>query len=466
MRLGHTRGRTRSGHPSLAQPTSGIGTTDLEKDEDDSQSLYEGKLNILRVISIVFPKRLFSWIYSISLFILVLLMLAFVSVTPIDVIVKTTDLPQWAPKIIIVFIMCILFLLLGLVIYFLRLFQKGLALSEIPSKSVYVPGKYDLPNHCYKVLEENLQRCVSDIKWKASPLYNEEVNHPGLSPPESIQRRNFNRSGKGALLPPNTYYEDVIRLVGLLLWMNHSSLSMAGEVPLNYSFRKITLFLSDIYLKKYDLERRDFPDIDELIGLYEKLRFGPDLIKEEELFNFMVEFRKLDGVFIKYLDNAALSYAKPLGSSIDNQKHQPKRPIMRPKFSSWGSSLSNLNEIEPSDYLERSNRYQRDDTSRRNRSISPTSFTTFARNSSVHSFNGSVRNKTNTDSGINKIPEGKYSSRSGLVSSSIIKNKLSFSSTSRFSRFQNESQRNLLSKEESGYATDSERGSDKNQMAH
>lgn len=444
MRRRHTHDDVQRKPLDPIQPLCAVGT-ERGKDEDDSQSLYEGKLSTLRVISILFPKRLFSWIYSLSLFILILLMLAFASVTPIDVIVRTTDLPESAGKIIIVIIMCVTFLIVGILIYFLRLYKKGLALSEIPSKSVYIPGRDDLPSHCYKVLEENLQRCVSDIKWRASPLYNEEISHPGLSPPESIQRRNFSKSGRGSLLPPNTYYEDVVRLVGYLLWMNHNSLSTEGNIPSNYSFRKITLYLSKIYAKDYDTNRKDLPNINKIIDLYEQFRFGPGLIKEDELFEFMVEFHKLDKFFMNYLDNTAWnSSARNLNFSLNDQQ-QTTRSIMQPMsldFLSSGSALSNLSEKGHSDsqeYQMRSKNNDHGDRSRRSRSISPRSSTTLQGNYWQHSSNNNDSNNTNDRNfaySINKPLVDNRALRSAHPSASVIKNKLSFASTNQFSSLQ------------------------------
>ena len=444
MRRQHTHDDVQRRSLHAIQPLSTVGTERV-KDEDDTQSLYEGRLSTLRVISILFPKRLFSWIYSLSLFILILLMLAFASITPIDVIVRTTNLPQSAGKIIIVIIMCVIFLLMGILIYFLRLYKKGLALSEIPSKSVYIPGRDDLPKHCYKVLEENLQRCVSDIKWRASPLYNEEVSHPGLSPPESIQRRNFSKSGRGALLPPNTYYEDVVGLVGYLVWMNHNSLSTEEGIPSNYSFRKIILYLWSIYPKDYDVDETELPNINSIIDLYEKFRFGPDLIKEDELFEFMLEFHKLDRAFINYLDNTVWSSSASNLNLAMNDEEQTSKSLMQPinyEFLSSGSALSNLDEEAPSDdqeYQMRSNNNSRRDRSRRSRSISPTSSTTaLQKDHSLHSSNNDESNTTtkNFAHSTNKPLADNRAWLSAHPSGSVLKNKLSFASTNQFTSLQ------------------------------
>lgn len=251
-----------------------------------------------RFISFNFPKRVFRWIYSFSLVLLVLLALGFIAVTPIDVIVQTSESSYSAIKMFIVIIVCVVFLVVALIIYFLRIFQNRIALNDIPSKSVYIPFEGDMPRACVKAIDAKLKECVSEIKVKAGPLYNENIiiNHPGVSPPEYVQNRNISETGEGTLLPPNACYEDVIRSLGDRFKLDGLVLTQV-DFPNHLSLREIILFLSEKYLNDPRTDKKQVPDLKLLIELYEKFKFGPDLIKEYELLDFIIEFDKLGQFF-------------------------------------------------------------------------------------------------------------------------------------------------------------------------
>ncbi|CUM46717.1 uncharacterized protein AC631_05311 [Debaryomyces fabryi] len=262
-----------------------------------------------RFISFNYPKRVFRWIYSFSLVLLMLLTLAFVAVTPIDVIVQTSESSYSGIKMFIVIIVCVVFLVVALIIYFLRIFQNRVSLNDIPSKSVYIPFEGDMLASCVKAIDAKLKECVSEIKVKAGPLYNEKIiiNHPGMSPPEYVQRRNISGTGEGSLLPPNACYEDVIRSLGVRFKLDGRVLTQV-DLPMHLSLREIILFLSEKYLNDPNTDKKQVPNLKLLIESYEKFKFGPDLIDEGELLNFIIEFDKL-GQFFQ--NNVAANFSKP-----------------------------------------------------------------------------------------------------------------------------------------------------------
>lgn len=251
-----------------------------------------------RIISFNLPRRFLVWIYSFSLVLLVLFTLGFIAVTPIDVIVQTTGSSSSAIKMFIVIIVCVVFLVLALVIYFLRILQNRVSLNDIPAKSVYIPFEGDLPISCFKEIDKTLKECISVMKEKAGPLYNEKliINHPGVSPPEYIQKRNISDTGEGTLLPPNACYEDVIRSLGDRFKLDGRVLTLV-DFPKYLSLREIILFLSEKCLNDPNVNTDRVPNLSLLIELYEKFKFGPDLINEKELLDFIIEFDRLGQFF-------------------------------------------------------------------------------------------------------------------------------------------------------------------------
>lgn len=243
------------------------------------------------------PKRLFQWIYSFSLVLFIILTLAFVSVTPIDVIVQTLGAQSSGIKLFIVIIVCVVFLVTLIIIYSLRVFKFKISMNDIPSKSVYIPFEGDLPQDIFEMIDRKLQECW-DLRERATPLGNLKIviNNPGMSPPEYIQDRNRkivgNGVGGGTSLPPTANYEDIIRSIGDKLISNGKALAQV-DVPKYYSFREVVIYLTEVYIVNGNVAKEKIPNLDLLITLYNKFRFGPKLILEMELLEFMVEFDKL-----------------------------------------------------------------------------------------------------------------------------------------------------------------------------
>ncbi|CUM63083.1 uncharacterized protein PRCAT00000648001 [Priceomyces carsonii] len=240
------------------------------------------------------PKRMLWWIYSISLVLLIILMLAFVAVTPIDVIVRTSGASYSGIKMFIVIIVCVVFFILSIVLYFVRIFHNRVALGDIPSKSVYIPGKGDMPKSVYNAINKRLKECL-EIRERISPLENSKViiNHAGVSPPEYVQERNHSHTNEGTLLPPDSNYEDIIRSLGDNF--RHGKF-FTYQFPQTYSFKEIIVHLSELYAKS-GMQLRKPINCHRIIELYEKFRYGPDLIEEKDMLEFMIEFERLTQLF-------------------------------------------------------------------------------------------------------------------------------------------------------------------------
>lgn len=243
------------------------------------------------------PKRILRWLYSISLIIFMILTFAFILVTPLDIIVQTWGAPSTWLKTFIVIMACALFLFFCLIIYFLRLYQTRVSLNQIPSKSVYIPlEKNDLPSSVRRYIEGTLRRCLGDIKIRAGPLYNknEIINFPGASPPEYIQKRNITMGfpNEGTHLPPDCSYEEILDTLGMQIKFDGMALTKF-DIPECYSFREIALSMAKILIEKGEIDRSRLPEVRLMIKLYEKLKFGPELVKELDLVQFLSLFEKL-----------------------------------------------------------------------------------------------------------------------------------------------------------------------------
>ncbi|KAL6453655.1 DLT1 Defect at low temperature protein 1 [Candida maltosa Xu316] len=252
------------------------------------------------------PQRILRWIYSISMIICILLMLGFIAVTPLDVVIQTLGSSNaTVVKTFIVIGVCVLFVIISMIIYFTRVYKYRISLNDIPNKSLYIPFENDYPKAVFHHIDDNLKRC-SEIKFKAGPLQNHNriINHAGLSPPEYIQKRNLQCFEKnsmngfgngnevmgvmkkgGCLLPPNVSYEDIVRSLGDKFY--DGSILTDDRLSIELSMRDIILYLSR-QCREFELETNTNvvkPNIARLI------KFG-NLIKEEDIFEFIIEFDK------------------------------------------------------------------------------------------------------------------------------------------------------------------------------
>lgn len=238
-------------------------------------------------------------IYSVSLVFLVLLLLAFVAVTPIDVIVKTSSASYSGLKLFIVIIVCVVFLVTSFFLYFLRVYQHRVSLNDIPSKSVYIPFEGDLPKSVFHFIDDKITQCTR-ISSKISPLQNLNVtiNHPGLSPPDYVQRRNED-GNDGTLLPPNILYEDIVRSFSDRFNRQNRYVPVLN-VPYHYSFREIIIFTMQDLVDQNLIQPHDLPDLATFFSVYEKLRFGPHLIQERDMLTFILECDHITSIFINF----------------------------------------------------------------------------------------------------------------------------------------------------------------------
>lgn len=254
------------------------------------------------------PRRLFKWIYSVSLVILITLMLVLIAVTPIDVIIQTSSASARGVKLFIVIVVCVLFLVASFFLYFLRVYQHRVSMNDIPSKSVYIPTNNDLPKYVIRHITTKYDEC-QEVSRKAGPLY-DQIAHLGLSPPAYIKRN--------GLLPPNLMYEDVVRSFGDKFTFHDSFTSMAVKLPRHFTMRLIIILMVRNLVDKQYASYDQFDYVDRMLKLYEKFKYGKQLITESEMVEFMVQCDKLGTeLFHHYGSYFAVRKVKPRTNKID-----------------------------------------------------------------------------------------------------------------------------------------------------
>lgn len=187
---------------------------------------------------------------------------------------------------------CALFFVALIFLYFSRLYHSRDGVSQIPSKSTYVPLETnDLPPDVLRYIDNNLKKCVGDIKVRAGPLNSRAAcfNYNGMSPPDYIQEHNIRmgHGDQGTLFPPNCVYEDIIDSLALKQRFD-SALLTNFHIPPSFTFREVIIHM---YHRMNGLLQRKQGTIEvmhRVIDLYEKFRFGPDLISENDLVVFLL----------------------------------------------------------------------------------------------------------------------------------------------------------------------------------
>lgn len=187
---------------------------------------------------------------------------------------------------------CALFFLALIFLYFSRLYHSRDGVSQIPSKSTYVPlEKNDLPPDVLRYIDNNLKKCVGDIKVCAGPLHSKAAcfNYDGMSPPDYIQEHNIRmgHGDQGTLFPPNCVYEDIIDSLALKQRVD-SALLTNFQIPPSFTFREVVIYMYHRMNGLLHRKQETIGVMHKLIDLYEKFRFGPDLISENDLVVFLL----------------------------------------------------------------------------------------------------------------------------------------------------------------------------------
>lgn len=244
---------------------------------------------MLRLVRAVVPRRVFHWLYSFSLAIFVVLATVFAITSPLDIAVQTWLARLLGIKLLVIFAACATMLVVLLFLYFTRLYKYRVALNHIPARSGYVPlERGDMAPEVLEHVESELQWCVGDVLRRAGPLPNRAapLHYPGMAPPDYIQQRNaaMGELHAGNIFPPNCIYEDIVDSVGLRLRCEGFMLT-AAKIPNCYTMREAVL--SEVTTDR----ARALALL--LARLYEALKYGPDLIREDDLAAFLVALDRL-----------------------------------------------------------------------------------------------------------------------------------------------------------------------------
>ncbi|ODQ79161.1 hypothetical protein BABINDRAFT_8754 [Babjeviella inositovora NRRL Y-12698] len=273
-------------------------------------TLYLGKGNHHTTSAL--PRRILLLILSVSWGFLFLILIALVAVIPVDAIVQLKN-SVYIFNIFVIVSVCAFFIVVTLSIYFSRLFQFRAAIEDIPKH--YIPiTEQDLGDKVFHSIKESLERTRAALV-SLGPKDIHLINHPGLSPPaytdDTLSRNEKHDPHDFALdpdihdamstLPPNLVYEDVLRSIGdKIKFGDHHFFNLEMAIPAYFSFREIFYFLGESHFHDHPQQARVEELIDELVDLYEHLRFSGQPIRLDQFVDFMA----LLIMFLRYISVA------------------------------------------------------------------------------------------------------------------------------------------------------------------
>lgn len=217
------------------------------------------------------PRRSFKqWLYLLSHVLLIVFIIGFMVVSPIDIITQSRQTNQfWNGAIVIAG--CVIFIVLALLLSFLRLFRTRQNLSDIPRR--YVPRSDDVPNNVAREIRSELDRCKQILR-DTKPI--EKVAHAGLAPPDS--------SGD---IPPDVPYKDVVDTTALLVDSRAKNIHFSFGKPVGMPFREYISHLISCHVIS------DASVGFQFVELYERLRFSGKAISAPEIRTFIERLMRL-----------------------------------------------------------------------------------------------------------------------------------------------------------------------------
>lgn len=199
----------------------------------------------------------FSWVG------VIILLVGFIAVTPIDAIRQSESTGQFWNAIIVV-IAYIIAVIAAMVQSILRIIQVRRTLADIPKR--YMIRLDDISSRSAKLIASERARCM-DILDKCKPR--NKISHAGLMNPEI----------SGGML--NVPYEDVIIASTVRLEQRATQLSPFFKRPIGMPLREYLLLLNSYKL----IDNTDM--LFKFIRMYEKARFSGQPL-EEDFFNDFV----------------------------------------------------------------------------------------------------------------------------------------------------------------------------------
>ncbi|KAG5355444.1 hypothetical protein CJU90_6755 [Yarrowia sp. C11] len=216
-------------------------------------------------------KRSFKqWLYLLSHVLLIVFIIGFMVVSPIDIITQSRQTNQfWNGAIVIAG--CVIFIFLALLLSFLRLFRTRQNLADIPRR--YVPRPDDVPKNIAKEIRNELDRCKQILRVTRPK---EKVAHDGLAPPDS--------SGD---IPPDVPYKDVVDTTALLVDSRARNIHFSFGKPIGMPFREYISHLISCHVIS------DAKVGIQFVELYERLRFSGKPITAPEIRTFIERLMRL-----------------------------------------------------------------------------------------------------------------------------------------------------------------------------
>lgn len=218
------------------------------------------------------PRIVIRWLYSVSYFIFLAVLLGLNSVVPIDLIIRSsTTASKLAVHTLIVIVACVIFLVISFVLYISRVLMQRTHLQDITK--LYMPTtEKDISPKVSKYIEKEYQR-TEWIQQQAAPQG--RVMHPG-------QYHRYDNTGID--LQDGLVYDDILHSIGEDVKYRHI-LPVSTTQELTAEGDKT---LRQILTRRYVATNyKDTVILEEFLSHYERLRFGGKPMTYEQFVRFL-----------------------------------------------------------------------------------------------------------------------------------------------------------------------------------
>ncbi|ODV85640.1 hypothetical protein CANARDRAFT_28398 [[Candida] arabinofermentans NRRL YB-2248] len=255
-------------------------------------------------------KGVFKWLYSISLLIFSMLLLALNAVIPIDAIVKSKTSSNLAVNAIIIVIACAVFLTCSGVIYIFRILVLKKYLQDIPKAYIPITPKDISKRESDFIYSEMLRS--EKIRRLARP--NTYVNHPSLYHSYEVEklldhelaksgtRTDYEKQNEMLIkLPNNLIYENVVRAIGEdIKYRKLLTIKKTFQVKVGKNQTLRSILVQKFDLISHELVDDDFKILYDFLNHYEKLRFSGEAITYDDFIKFLKLWDHIINLIYKY----------------------------------------------------------------------------------------------------------------------------------------------------------------------
>uniref|UniRef100_A0A060SXM0 Defect at low temperature protein 1 n=1 Tax=Blastobotrys adeninivorans TaxID=409370 RepID=A0A060SXM0_BLAAD len=209
-------------------------------------------------------------LYNITLFILAIILVGLLVVTPVDTILQSQSSGQFWNVIIIVCAYA-LTAALTVAISLARIWRTRKALNDVPRR--YLPRADDLDPQSASLIRSEWERCQRIVQQTHPAARGARISHPGLLPPDSTE------PGSGADVPYMAIISTMVSFIEQKATAIHDSFAR----PKGMHMREYISHLQDYGL----ITAPDADNAEKFVAIYEKVRFSGKLIHAADFSNLL-----------------------------------------------------------------------------------------------------------------------------------------------------------------------------------